>query len=1124
MLSPEQSDIRKSLDSIQSMLSSSNAAAGRSPIQATSLSSRLMIQHHHASSMMEGARRSSQAEEESPASSSTGVRRPSAIRRSPSSAFSTVSNSMMAAAAGGGAENDNSPTRFTNNYMDRHNLGSIGGGGGASDSRMGGGGVRLRSGTIVAPAVLARPGRETTSLLVSPISRHSSSSMTQPTSGSSTSSAAAARGGGSSTIYQIDTAYRVSNDPALGVSSGMAEAPRGGFMGPTYPPSSSIAPSQQQQHQQGGGGGGKKDPTPYHYRSNPSFSPPEDVEDGGKKSGESTSSSRSGLDPPAKSPFSMATPNKAHSSHHRQQSSHQQRQLQFANVNNNEMNELSMIDEDEDFISTTGDQSLVSNVTGTTTLVHTSTPIAYQKYHRAGAQNAHATSLLLLGNGGTPRSPATTTVTSTLTAGRYHPHNNNTTTTAAAVPRGSRLSLIMRDSLTKLASTTGRSLESIWDDVGVSNDERSSQMTNLIENISRLCDVKVREEEALRDQFQKEIADARAEWSSICTALQIVEEDPVARLRRDPSAAAETSTENGGGGGGGVSLQWEYEAMMGRLESLRSVKECAMSDMLASRARIYDAHAALCGCTIEEAAMSSDVRSYTDVESNLTLERREEFRNGAHRYEESVSSRSRAIVSLLLDCQSLIHELELSSSDVNVGRSVDDFKIMNSLQPNDNDENARYNDDQGRSLGRGKSNDYTVASLFESSTCIGIGNSSLDRLTSRIAELNGEKRRRRAKLGEMGQTIQSLWTMLRVTPEEQRAFTTSIRGLGLDTIHKGEDEIARLDELKKVMIGQLVREQRCIIEDLWIKTESSDDERASFDTYFRISNDELLTSEVLTKHEEYASSLKAKLSKMQPILDLISKRETIIEERIELELLQKDPERLKGRGATKQLMKEEKMNRRVTKELPKITFMLEETLRQWYVDNKPRDTADGRQQHQQAMVHDSSDLGHFMYQGSPYLQTMQWQEEEWRTRKERSDEERHRKKQEERDASLSSFGHVTKLPGKKWNPLTDTNAISVTSTSSSARPRSASNLRAAGSGGSHTSGVSSSSSSIHQRSVSNPRFGGRGPPLGDVSSTQNSSTRPTGGQKHGAGGGTDRPKTAAGGRGFRPPSAPRQRL
>ena len=1030
---------------------------------------------------------------------------------------------------------DNSPTRFSNSYIDRHQLGLVG-----RDD--GGGGVRLRSGTIVAAPAVARPGRET-SLLVSPIiSRHSSSSMTQPTSGSSTTSGTAAAREASSThqIHQFDTSYRVSNDPALGVTSGMAAAaPRGGYNmdSPTYPPPpSSIAPSQQQQQQQhvtiaGELGGGKKDPTPYHYRSHPSFSPPEDVEDsGGKKSGESStsSSSRSGLDPPAKSPFSMATPkNKAHSQR-QQQTLHQQRQLTFANVNN-EMNELSMIDEDEDCFSTTG-QSLVSNVTGTTTLVHTSTPIAYQKmYHRAGAQNAHATSLLL-NSSGTPRSPAT--VTSTLT-GRYH-HQHTTTTTT--VP-GSRLSLVMRDSLSKLASTTGRSLESIWDDVGVSTDERTSQISNLIENISHLCTMKVHEEEALRSQFQKEIADARAEWSSICTALQIVEEDPVARLRRDPSAAsdAETTnnTENGGGSShSGVSLQWEYEAMMSRLESLRSVKECAMSDMLASRGRIYNAHAALCGCTIEEAAMSVDVRSYTDVESNLTLERREEFRNGANQYEESVLSRSRAIVSLLLDCQSLIRELEISPTcddDVNnVGRSVDDFKIMNSLQPNDNHENARYNDDQGRSLGRGKSNDYTIASLFESPTCIGIGTSSLDRLTSRIAELNGEKRRRRAKLGEMGQTIQSLWTLLRVTPEEQRAFTTSIRGLGMDTIHKGEDEIARLEELKKVMIGQLIREQRNVIEDLWIKTESSDAERASFDAYYRISNDEQLTSEVLTKHEEYVSYLKTKLSKMQPILDLISKRETIIEERIELELLQKDPERLKGRGATKQLMKEEKMNRRVTKELPKITSMLEETLRRWYEDNKPSDYSveDARQQHQQqAMVHDSSDLGHFLYQGSPYLRTMQWQEEEWRTRKERSDEERHRKKQEERDASLSSFGHaVTKLPGKKWNPVTDTNAISVTSTSSSARPRSASNLRAAGSGGSHTSGVSSSSSSIHQRSASNPRLGGRGPPLGDVSSTQNSSTRPIGGPKHGAAGGnTDRPKTAAG-RGFRPPSAPRQRL
>jgi hypothetical protein len=36
-----------------------------------------------------------------------------------------------------------------------------------------------------------------------------------------------------------------------------------------------------------------------------------------------------------------------------------------------------------------------------------------------------------------------------------------------------------------------------------------------------------------------------------------------------------------------------------------------------------------------------------------------------------------------------------------------------------------------------------------------------------------------------------------------------------------------------------------------------------------------------------------------------------------------------------ELMKEVKMNRRVTKELPKIASILEETLRQWYIENKP---------------------------------------------------------------------------------------------------------------------------------------------------------------------------------------------
>ena len=326
------------------------------------------------------------------------------------------------------------------------------------------------------------------------------------------------------------------------------------------------------------------------------------------------------------------------------------------------------------------------------------------------------------------------------------------------------------------------------------------------------------------------------------------------------------------------------------------------------------------------------------------------------------------------------------------------------------------------------------------------------------------------------------------------------------------------------MIGKLVKEQREMIEDLWDKTNSSAGERASFNAYFHINDDEQLTSDILVKHEEYVASLKDKLEKMQPILDLIAKREAIIDERAELEILQKDPDRLKGRGAsvTKQLMKEEKMNRRVNS-LHKITSMLEKTLRQWYAENKPREEGDGQS------VPVDPDLGHFMYQGRPYLQTIQEQDEEWRTRKERAEDERQRKRQEDQTAASTAsaaFGYNTnypKLPGKKgaWGAEgRPRSASNLRPGSSSSSARSGSNLRSGG--GPRPTSSSSTTTGGGNRSGSNMRFGGRGP-LGDVSSKHNSS-RPPSRPRGGAGGDGDRGKKVSGGRGYRPASAPRVRM
>jgi protein regulator of cytokinesis 1 len=504
--------------------------------------------------------------------------------------------------------------------------------------------------------------------------------------------------------------------------------------------------------------------------------------------------------------------------------------------------------------------------------------------------------------------------------------------------------------------------------------------------------------------------------------------------------------------------------MEGRLESVRGAVHAARDEIDAWQKKIQEGYLALYGEENEE----------WKEDKNLTVERREEFRCKAMEMEEDVRVRTRAVISLTVDCQNLMRELDMGEEKV--GCWEDDDKIMRGLVMAEEESG----DEKHRS-----SNNYNMVSLLETPECMGISNSALERLTNRLAELNAEKNRRRDVLREMGRAIHSLWGMLNIPLEEQRAFTNSIRGMSMETIHIGERELDRLRELKVVMIGKLIRDQRKKIEVLWEQTNASAAEKASFDAYFHIYEDEKLTEDLLSRHEEYVGILNDRLEKMKPILDLIAKREAIVSERFELEELKKDPERLKGRHACQQLAKEEKMDRRVRNELPRITNHLEKTLHKWYQDNQPTEEQG------------DPTLGHFLYHGKPYLETMHTQEHDWKMRKELEEQERHRKRDEERKSKQNSFGSsFSKLPGQKWKPSIGSTATSSTAGSRNAdsRPRSGSNAR----------------------SASNPR-GGR--PLADVSSSRGNVPRPPSRSRR-----EDKPPVARNDMGYRATSAPRQRF
>ena len=503
------------------------------------------------------------------------------------------------------------------------------------------------------------------------------------------------------------------------------------------------------------------------------------------------------------------------------------------------------------------------------------------------------------------------------------------------------------ESLTTLASGTAHQLEEIWDEVGYNPEERASQLSDLLVKFRDLCEAKVAEERGVAETFRQTIADAKEELRTAAKALKTLV-DP--ELLRDDSA---------------LTLTDELERLETALEGIRNSANEAREDLKECRDQIIEAHEAL--------GMKENLDAqWRDIESDLTAERREKFHRKRAEMKEELHTRTSAVIQLLRSCQHVMHELRIATDQngTELDRRIDG------------------------SLVRSKDGSFIMASKFQTESCTGISSKAYDALMARLEELNGEKRRRKEKLQDMGASIAMLWEKLRVPEEEQLAFTESVQGLGLDTIEKGEAELKRLLSLKADMIGKLVLEARETIMSLWEETNSTKEQRTSFEP-FSVANDTLFNDELLEKHEEYIQILKARLENMKPILKLIKHREEIVRERMEYEELQKDPNRLQQRGAsmTKQLMREEKMARRI-KGLPKLTRELNEKLREWKEEN-----------------HED-----FQYHSEVYLDVMERQEEEWKQYKENELHLKLLKKQEEQALVESRFGAGTKfkpLPPRK---------------------------------------------------------------------------------------------------------------
>lgn len=214
---------------------------------------------------------------------------------------------------------------------------------------------------------------------------------------------------------------------------------------------------------------------------------------------------------------------------------------------------------------------------------------------------------------------------------------------------------------------------------------------------------------------------------------------------------------------------------------------------------------------------------------------------------------------------------------------------------------------------------------------LGLHNSDIAELKAKKERLIEEKRGRERRLGQLRSTIEDLWDRLNVDMQERKQFLSSNRGCGLRTINEFEDELSRLNELKRQNLHIFVEEARVKLQELWDALYFSEEEMLDFTPAFS----DVCTDALLSSHEAEINRLEVLKEQRLPILQKIDRHRELIKERDDLAQSSQDASRLMARGQKGErrdpgkLLREEKMRKRIAKELPKIESELKQTLERW---------------------------------------------------------------------------------------------------------------------------------------------------------------------------------------------------
>ncbi|CCH44767.1 Anaphase spindle elongation protein [Wickerhamomyces ciferrii] len=223
-------------------------------------------------------------------------------------------------------------------------------------------------------------------------------------------------------------------------------------------------------------------------------------------------------------------------------------------------------------------------------------------------------------------------------------------------------------------------------------------------------------------------------------------------------------------------------------------------------------------------------------------------------------------------------------------------------------------------------NDYiTLAETIQTFTTpntdlnqFNIGQDIINELERVIQELKSIKESRFEQKQTYQKQCEELWVKLGEEQSQIENFQYINKSLSIISIQNYESELERLLELKKVLMKDLILDARNKITEFWDLLFYSDEERDKFSPFKR----EIYDDQTLSEHEEQIESLSKKYETYKPILDGVQQFKDLIQDKQQLEISSKDSSRLLQRNSHKILMEEEKIRKRLSRQLPKIVESL----------------------------------------------------------------------------------------------------------------------------------------------------------------------------------------------------------